>query len=311
MDLAEIPPGMTPYKVLLSLPEDAWLKIYTHRKTEEEPNWTPPHNIIDVEQWKKSPTVNNKMLHMGYSWDDEVYDSEWIQSLAVREPNEFQELTGYCVPTQILCESCGECTPDIREMIFGSRDGEAYTRTVIRCTNDQSKVIIRTMTNTLEPTRAYRSSMHRPVGTMSRPERCDGEQLCLTTYIKMNGVNTYMLFDSGSTTDAISPDFTQVANIAIYKLEKPLTLQLGCAGSRSKINFGTESKIEFNSIAEDTYLDVVNLDKYDSILGTPFLRKHSIMLDFENQEIVICGKLRIPALPKGEGAAAVNKPRKK
>src|SRR5258705_11837566 len=116
---------MTPYKVLLSLTEYPRLEIYTCRKMEEEPDWTPPHNIIDVERQKKSPTVSNRMLHMGYSWDDEVYDSEWIQSLAVREPNEFQELTGYHVPTQILCESCSECTPDIREMIFGSRDGEA------------------------------------------------------------------------------------------------------------------------------------------------------------------------------------------
>jgi len=146
---------------------------------------------------------------------------------------------------------------------------------------------------------------------MSRPERRDGEQLCLAAYIKINGVNAYTLFDSGSTTDAVSPDFTRIANIAIYELEKPLTLQLGCAGSRSKINFGTESKIEFDSIAKITYLDIANLDKYDSILGMPFLRKHGIMLDFENQEIVIRGKQRIPALPEGEGAAAVNKPRKK
>ena len=49
----------------------------------------------------------------------------------------------------------------------------------------------------------------------------------------------------------------------------------------------------------------------DSILGTLFLRKHGIMLDFENQEIIIRGKQRISALPEGEGAAAVNKPRKK
>jgi len=68
MDLAEIPPGMTPYEVILSLPEDTRIEIYTRRKTEEEPNWTPPHNIIDVERWKKSPTVSNRMLHMGYSW---------------------------------------------------------------------------------------------------------------------------------------------------------------------------------------------------------------------------------------------------
>jgi len=35
------------------------------------------------------------------------------------------------------------------------------------------------------------------------------------------------------------------------------------------------------------------------------------MLDFKNQEIIICGKQRIPALPEGEGAAMVNTPWKK
>jgi Retroviral aspartyl protease len=113
----------------------------------------------------------------------------------------------------------------------------------------------------------------------------------------------YTLFDSGSTTDAISPDFTQVASLPVKQLDKPVTLRLGCSGSRSKVNFATESCIEFASITIDTYLDIANLDKYDSILGTPFLWKHGIQLDFETQEIVIHGKLRIPALPEGEGSA--------
>jgi hypothetical protein len=141
---------------------------------------------------------------------------------------------------------------------------------------------------------------------MTRPIRVNDEDLCLAAYVTINGVKAYTLFDSGSMTDAVSPDFTRVANVPIYELEKPLTLQLGCAGSRSKINFGTESHIEFGSIAKDTYLDVANLDKYDSILGTPFLRKHGIMLDFDHNEIVIRGKQRIAALPEGEGAAVAN-----
>src|SRR6202000_903637 len=62
--------------------------------------------------------------------------------------------------------------------------------------------------------------------------------------------------------------------------------------------------LEFASVTNSTYLDVANLDKYDSILGTPFLRRHGISLDFESQEIVIRGKLRIPTLSDGEGTAA-------
>ena len=85
----------------------------------------------------------------------------------------------------------------------------------------------------------------------------------------------YMLFDSGSTMDAVSPDFTQVVSLLVKQLDKPVTLQLGCLGSQSKVN------------------------KYDSILGTPFLWKHGIQLDFETQEIVIRGKLHISTLPEG------------
>jgi hypothetical protein len=79
------------------------------------------------------------------------------------------------------------------------------------------------------------------------------------------------------------------------ELVKPVTLQLGCSCSRSKINFTMKSLIGVNA-----YLDIANLDKYDTILGTPFLRKHRISLDFKNSEIVACGKLCIPTLPEGE-----------
>ncbi|KIM72172.1 hypothetical protein PILCRDRAFT_16386 [Piloderma croceum F 1598] len=311
IDLTDILSDMTPNELLLTLSKNTWIEIYMHCKTQEEPNWTPPKIKIDVKRRKYSSKVGNKLLRMGYTYNEEELDSEWIQSLTVRDPIEFQELTGYWVPTQVQCESCRECTPDIREMIVCGEDSEVYTRSIIRCNNDTTEVIIRAMTEAPESTRAYRSSMRRPMGTMTRPIRENDEDLCLAAYVTMNRVKAYTLFDSESTTDAVSPNFTHVVNVPIYELEKPLTLQLGCAGSRSKINFGTESHIKFSSIANNTYLDIANLDKYDSILGTPFLRKHGIMLDFDHNEIVICGKMCIPALPKGEGAAvANNSPRK-
>jgi hypothetical protein len=69
------------------------------------------------------------------------------------------------------------------------------------------------------------------------------------------------------------------------------------------VNFATTVVTEFGSINRNTYLEILNIDKYDCILGTPFLRKHGISLDFEHQEIVIHGRLHIPALPEGEGEA--------
>jgi hypothetical protein len=92
-------------------------------------------------------------------------------------------------------------------------------------------VAIRTMGDIEDVPRVYRYCLVRPMGTMDRPERTDGKDLCLAAYVTINGVKAYMLFDSGSTTDALSPDFARVANVPLYRLVKPATLQLGCSGS--------------------------------------------------------------------------------
>jgi hypothetical protein len=251
---------------------------------------------------------------MGYSSLDEETDSFWLEGLTARDPLEFEALTGYQVPTDassVLCDTCGNCTPEIQEMLFMGDNGAAYTRTIKICQNDPNGVIIRAMADTEQPICTYHSSMHKPTGKISQPLRKGREQLCLTAYVLINGVNAYALFDSGSTTDAVSPDFTRVANLSVSILEDPVTLQLGCVGSRSKLNFGTESRMKFASIDDNIYLDVANLDKYDTILGTPFLMRHGISLDFETHEIVIRGKHRITALPEGEGAEMANKPSRK
>ena len=151
--------------------------------------------------------------------------------------------------------------------------------------------------------RQYQYRLVKLIGTVACPEQEDGEDLCFAGCITINRVKAYTLFDSGSTTDAVSPDFARVSNVPILRLDKPATLQLGCSGSRSKINFATIAVVEFGSTTAKSYLDIANLNKYDCILGTPFLRKHGISLDFQFQEIVLHGKLHIPALPEGEGAS--------
>jgi hypothetical protein len=46
--------------------------------------------------------------------------------------------------------------------------------------------------------------------------------------------------------------------------------------------------ISFASIKEQPYyLDVVNINQYNCILGTPFMWKHNIGLDFGNNAIIV------------------------
>jgi hypothetical protein len=99
-------------------------------------------------------------------------------------------------------------------------------------------------------------------------------------------------------TDSISPDFTQVADLHLFQLMKQVVLQLGCIGS---INYGVHPTISFASIKEQPYyLDVVNINRYDCILGTPFMCKHNIGLDFGHNAIIVHNQKVLVMLGKEE-----------
>ena len=104
----------------------------------------------------------------------------------------------------------------------------------------------------------------------------------MAALVKVNGLEAYVLLDSGSTTMSITHDFARVAKLKVTQLENPVPLQLGMIGSRSMINFGTRAHLELSTITENnTYLDVVNIDQYDMIISTLFMHKHGLVLDFK------------------------------
>src|ERR1700723_944863 len=103
-----------------------------------------------------------------------------------------------------------------------------------------------------------RYRMTRPAGTIARPKHVNGEDQCLAAFISINGIRAYTLFDSGSTTDPVSPDLARVAELPLLALDKPVTLQLGCSGSRLKVNFATTVMINFK-LVHLTFLDIANL----------------------------------------------------
>lgn len=70
-------------------------------------------------------------------------------------------------------------------------------------------------------------------------------------------------------------------------LDEQVTLQLGCVGSKSKINFGTKVPVHIGTVAEDVYFDIVNLDRYDCVIGTPFMNKHGVCLNFGKRTIKV------------------------
>ncbi|KAF9256621.1 hypothetical protein L218DRAFT_800994, partial [Marasmius fiardii PR-910] len=122
----------------------------------------------------------------------------------------------------------------------------------------------------------------------------------------INGVKAFILFGSGSTANAVSPDFARIAKLRLFHLETPVTLQLGMKGSRSHISYGCTStytlKSDQETISSKDYFDIANFDRYDTILGTVFMRKHKMALDFETDSVCMKGR-PIPTLTEGEETA--------
>ena len=113
--------------------------------------------------------------------------------------------------------------------------------------------------------------------------------------VKVNDQKAVALLDSGCTTDAVTPELTRIAGLKIYELKEQVPLQLGTRGSQAKINYGTKACIKYGTIETYQYLDIVNIDRYDVTLGTVFMRKHGIVLDFKRNQVRI-GDKELPTL---------------
>ncbi|OJT11763.1 hypothetical protein TRAPUB_11689 [Trametes pubescens] len=128
-------------------------------------------------------------------------------------------------------------------------------------------------------------------------------QRALCAEIPINGIKVLVLFDSGCTTDSIMPEFTYLCKAGRIDLQEPVGLQLGTKGSRTKINFGAQAEIAMGSVRNAHYFDVVDIDKYDAILGTVFCHKYGIVLDFANTRVLV----RTQSVPLFKEEAASSK----
>ena len=88
--------------------------------------------------------------------------------------------------------------------------------------------------------------------------------------------------DSGCEGIMIFPNFIRAAKIELFLLDKPIGIQLAVTGSKSVINYGANVTMKYEGEESKEYFDIINIDYYDAILGTPFLRKHEVVIDFIN-----------------------------
>ena len=83
-----IPRDLSPQELLLILPEDKCLKVYYQRKDEEDPNWVPQYVGFPTQRyWPHAP---DRLLSIGYSWDDEINDSNYVERRSEEHTSELQ-----------------------------------------------------------------------------------------------------------------------------------------------------------------------------------------------------------------------------
>ena len=111
-------------------------------------------------------------------------------------------------------------------------------------------------------------------------------------------MKAHCLLDSRSEGVLLSPEFTQAMGIKTFALKKPIALQLACISSRSMINYRTHATIKIGCKVVEEYFNIANIEHYDVILGTPFLRKMGIVLDFRSpgmawigNKVILTGKV--------------------
>ncbi|PBK82268.1 hypothetical protein ARMGADRAFT_868434, partial [Armillaria gallica] len=116
------------------------------------------------------------------------------------------------------------------------------------------------------------------------------DKRCLVTMLQVNGLDAVMLWDSGSTSMVMSPAFMDISKALVSRLCNPVVLQLGTMGSRARINFGMTSTITSQGYSGPEYFDVININKYDIIMGTPFMHHNNVVLDFERKCVIVNGR---------------------
>jgi len=127
----------------------------------------------------------------------------------------------------------------------------------------------------------------------------------MAAIIKINGVEALACWDSGAQLDCISPDFIRAIGLEPQSRCKPLKIHLGTKGSTSTTSYEVTPHIEVANINANHRFDVVNLHKWDIILGSVFCNKHKVHLDYDTHQIHFGGKhiggTSIPTLAEKDG----------
>ncbi|EKM82274.1 hypothetical protein AGABI1DRAFT_89140 [Agaricus bisporus var. burnettii JB137-S8] len=166
---------------------------------------------------------------------------------------------------------------------------QSYPKKMSALDISDTNALIMPIEGEMDRRRVRRVNLKVKKGSRMRKQLSVAKKRCLSCYVTINGVDTWTLWDSRSTMSGLTPAFAQVAEVVVHNLEDPHLLQLATIGSKSVIKFGADVTMKIGKCVIDDYLDIVNFDRYNLILGAGFMRSNNVVLDFKNNGIEIQG----------------------
>ena len=163
-----------------------------------------------------------------------------------------------------------------------------YVRFISNKSTEQQMWVASAMVDKLEePVYDHRTR----IGERSRQLWKHNDNQPISVFWEIGSIKAHCLIDSGCKGIMIPPNFIRAAKIDLFPLDIPIGLQLVVTGSKSVINYGANVTIKYEGEESKEYFDIINIDYYDGILGTPFLRKHKVVIDFVNNCLKIKNKI--------------------
>jgi hypothetical protein len=109
----------------------------------------------------------------------------------------------------------------------------------------------------------------------------------LVVNAEIAGHTVRALIDSGSLADFVSTTLVDQLGLELHELAKPIPCTMAASGSRTMIQYSSTVHFKFHQISEERTFDVMNLENWDVILGTPFMYQHAVMIGLNPPRISI------------------------
>jgi hypothetical protein len=193
-------------------------------------------------------------------------------------------------PKEVLCRPPPDETPTMESIERIRRRRRIMARP--RCSVASVKAKQPRKKRKVERNEATEDHMSRNSMTEKDVDRKLPKQVIVEAFI--NGQSVRAMMDTGSMMDFISTRLVDQLKIPKEVLVKPVPLFMAVSGSRSKVNCSVTANLQYQGIDTSRTFDVVNLDSYDVVLGTPFLFQHKVAVGPNPTRVVVGSNEPLP-----------------